>query len=133
VEDDAPPEWATWKSNANHLPEAFYSNKSSSSLSALKQWVMKDPITSADDGLESYQQVELVVLSIGLAFRALWTAQFPEKYADVPAHVIDSPYPFSEYEQLGHMVEELIAGYAETYGSSLSLTVRQITYYTQIG
>ena len=67
--------------------------------------------------------MELVVLSIGLALRALWTAQFPEKYVDAPAHVIDSPYSFSEYEELGHTVEGLIIGYREMYASSLSASV----------
>jgi hypothetical protein len=122
-EDYVPPEWATWQSNDIYLPEAFYSTTSSSSLSALKQWVTQDPITSADNRLASYQQVELVVLSIGLALRALWTAQFPEKYVDAPAHVIDSPYSFSEYEELGNTVEGLIVGYREMYASSFSASV----------
>ena len=60
-------QWAMWQWKVNHLPEAFYSTKSSLSPSAIKQWVMKDPITSADDRLASYQQVEPVVLSIGPA------------------------------------------------------------------
>ena len=84
---------------------------------------MQDPITSADNRLALYQQVELVVLSVGLALRALWTAQFPEKYVDAPAHIINSPYSFSEYEELGHTVEGLIVRYREMYASSLSASV----------
>ena len=64
--------------------------------------------------LASHGQVELVALGCGLAFRALWIAQFPDRYSDVPTHVIDSPYPFSEYEQLSHTIQDLISGYAES-------------------
>jgi hypothetical protein len=73
-----------------------------------------DPIT-ADDMLASYDQVELVILAVGLALRALWIAQFPEQYTDVPAYIIDSPYPFSEFEQMIHNIEDLVTGYAKTY------------------
>ena len=51
-------------------------------------------------------------------------AQFLEKYVDVPAHIINSLYTFSEYEQLRHTVEGLIMGYREAYGSSLSPSVQ---------
>jgi len=74
-----------------------------------------DPITADNNNLASYEQVELVALGFGLAFRALWIAQFPEKYSDVPTHIINSPYPFSEYTQLSHSIQDLLAGYEETY------------------
>jgi hypothetical protein len=122
--EGGPPAWATWESNDNYLPDGFYDHKSSSSLSAFKRWITKDPITAADDALASYQQVELVALAIGLAFRALWIAQFPEKYSNVPDYIINSPYPFSEYEQLSHNVHDIISGYAETYVPLLNLNVR---------
>ena len=76
-----------------------------------------DPITADDNLLASYEQVEHVILATGLAFRALWIVQFPDKYSDVPSYIIDSPYPFSEYEQLSHSVHDLISGYEETYGA----------------
>jgi len=44
-----------------------------------------------------------------------WIAQFPDRYSDVPAHIIDSPYPFSTYEQLSHTVQDLLTGYAESF------------------
>jgi hypothetical protein len=99
------------------LSDAFYAKESSASLAVLHRWVTSDPITDDEDGLAPYAQVEQVILAIGLAFRGLWIAQFPDRYSEVPTHVIDSPYPFSEYDQLSHIVEDLIAGYAETYGS----------------
>ena len=74
-----------------------------------------DPITADGDLLASYQQVELAILAIGFALRRLWIAQFPDQYADIPPHIINSPYPFSEYEQLSHQISDLIAGYADTY------------------
>ena len=52
-------------------------------------------------------------------------AQFPEKYVDVPAHIINSLYPFSEYKELGHTVEGFIVGYREMYVSSLSPSILQ--------
>lgn len=103
-----------WKTNDNYLPNAFYAKKSTSSLSVLKHWIMHDPITVNGDDLTSYKQVELVSLAIGLTFQALWIAQFPNKYVDVPAYVIDSPFLFSEYDQLSHTTQDLIDGYEET-------------------
>jgi hypothetical protein len=86
---------------------------------------MKDPITADGDALASYKQVELVILGFGLAFRALWIAQFPEIYSDVPAYILNSPYPFSEYEQLSHKIENIISGYDETYVQLLRRVVYQ--------
>ena len=108
------PAWATWTSDAHYLPDTFYKKRSPSSLSALMRWISIDPITAEDEMLASYEQVELVILAVGLAFRGLWIAQFPESYSDVPTYIINSPYPFSQYEQLGHQIQDLIAGYAET-------------------
>ena len=112
----AAPAWATWKLDNNYLSDTFYNKKSSASLSALHRWVARDSITD-NDALAPYVQVEQVIQAIGLAFRGLWIAQFPELYSEVPTHVIDSPYPFSEYDQLSHIVEDLIAGFADTYTS----------------
>jgi len=109
-----PPTWASWKSDAPFLPNAFYKPKSSSSLSALMKWLSMDPITADDNTLASYKQVELVILAVGLAFRGLWVSQFPEGYSDVPSYIINSPYPFSQYEQLSHAIDDLISGYADT-------------------
>jgi len=95
-------------------PNTFYKTKSSSSLSALTQWISNDPITANDNALASYKQVKLVILAVGLAFWALWIAQFPEKYSDVPSYIVNSPYPFSEYDQLSNNIHNLIAGYVET-------------------
>jgi hypothetical protein len=87
-------------------------------------WLSMDPITADGNQLASYDQVELIILAVGLAFRALWITQFSEKYSDVPTFVVDSHYPFSEYEQLSHSVQDLISGYAETYVSLLFLLFR---------
>ena len=119
------PAWVSWTSTDNYLSDAFYDTKSSSSLSTFIRWAGTDPITADNDMLASYKQVELVILGFGLAFRGLWIAQFPEGYSDLPAHVINSPYPFSQYEQLGHQIKDLISGYAETYILSLLLTILQ--------
>src|ERR1700683_2267079 len=50
----------------------------------------------------------------GLAFRALWVTQFPGIYSNVPPYILNSSYPFSEYEQLSHRIENIISGYIET-------------------
>ena len=79
------------------------------------RWIGTDPITVDNNFLMSYEQVELVALGFRLAFRALWVAQFPKKYANVPTHIINSPYQFSEYAQLSHGIEDLLSGYADMY------------------
>jgi hypothetical protein len=109
-----PPTWVSWQSADCYLPKEFFDPKSSSSLPAFTQWIETDPITADDGKFASFDQVELVTLGCGLAFRALWIAQFPDRYSDVPAHIIDSPYPFLTYEQLSHMIQDLIAGYVES-------------------
>jgi len=88
-----------------------------------------DPITADSNHLASYEQVELVALGFGLAFRALWIAQFPEKYSDVPTHIINSPYPFLEYAQLSHGIQDLLSGYEETY---VALAMPIYDYYLMI-
>lgn len=125
--EGTPPTWATWDSTENYLPGAFYRKKSPISLSAFKHWISLDPITADGDMLASYKQVELVILAFGLAFRALWVAQFPEKFSDVPTYILKSSYPFSEYEQLSHNVDDLIAGYGETYIPFFSIMIGQYT------
>jgi hypothetical protein len=113
--EESRPAWVTWASDDNYLSANFYNTKSTSSLSTFTRWISQDPITADHDMLASYPQVELVILGLGLAFRALWVAQFPDRYRDVPAHIIDSIYPFSEYEQLSHNIDNLLSGYADTY------------------
>jgi hypothetical protein len=105
----------SWKSDDRYISKAFFNPKSTSSLSAFTQWISMDPITADNNHLASYEQVELVALGFGLAFRALWVAQFPEKYSDVPTHIVNSSYQFSEYDQLSHNIQDLVSGYAETY------------------
>ena len=66
-----------------------------------------------DNDLASYDQIELDILGFGLAFRGVWIVQFEDQYWDVPSYISDSGYPFSEYEQLGHLINNLLSGYAE--------------------
>ena len=115
--EDSPPAWATWESDEKYLPAAFYDVKSTSSLSAQSEfvwWVGNDPITADGDSLASYDQVELIALAFGLAFRALWVAQFPGIYSDVPPYILNSSYPFTKYEQLSHEIENIISRYIDT-------------------
>jgi len=107
--EGTPPAWVTWKSNDNYLPSAFYSKKSSESLSAFMHWISMDRITGDGDMLASYEQVELVILGFGLAFRGIWVAQFLDWFSGVPTYILKGSYPFSEYEQLSHQVDNLIS------------------------
>jgi hypothetical protein len=109
----------------NYLSDAFYDTTSSFSLLTFMQWISTDPITADGGLLASYEQVELAILAIGLALRGLWVAQFPEQYPHVPAHVLNSPYPFSEYHRIGQNVKDLISGYAEVYASLFLPTIQQ--------
>ena len=115
--------WVSWGSKDHYLSEAFFNPKSSSSLSAFTRWIAADPITADTGFLASYEQLELVALGCGLAFRALWIAQVPDNYSDVPTYIMDSPYPFSEYEQLSHNIHDLVSGYAETYVAFLLFNI----------
>jgi hypothetical protein len=110
-----PPAWVSWESDVNYLSDVFYKKESLSSLSALSRWITMDPITEDGNVFASYKQVELVILGVGLTLHGLWVAQFPEKYADVPIYIINSPYPFSKFEQLSHTIQDLIVGYAEMW------------------
>jgi len=123
--EDNPPAWVTWESTDIYLSKDFFNPVSSSSLSAFNRWITMDPITADGDTIASYEQVELVTLGFGLALRALWMAQFPENYTNVPTYMIDSPYPFSEHEQLTHKIQDLISGYAETYVPCRTLIIWQ--------
>ena len=93
----------------------FYDPVSTFSYSAFKCWIKNNPIAADGDSLASYDQVEIVILSFGLAFRVIWIVQFPQQYLDVPTYIINSCYPFSEYDQLSHCIQDLLSGCAETY------------------
>ena len=105
----------SWNSNKSYLPDTFYDPHSSLSCQSFKQWILSNPLTINGDTLASYQQIELVILGLRLAFRGLWIVQFPNDYTDVPLYIISSPYPFTKYEQLSYMIENLISGLAEAY------------------
>jgi hypothetical protein len=113
--EGSPPTWASWASGDSYLSDTFYDPDSSSSLSAFRKWTATDPITADGNMLASYEQVELVILAFGLALRALWAAQFPDEYSQVPTHVLNSPYQFIEYENIGADIKKLISGYTEVY------------------
>ena len=132
--EDSPLAWATWESDKKYLPTAFYDVKSMSSLSAQSEfawWVGNDPIIADGDTLASYDQVELITLAFGLAFRALWVAQFPGIYFNVPPYILNSSYPFTEYEQLSHKIENIISGYIDMYVPSVRLIVNRYPYRIQ--
>ena len=118
--------WVSWKSAHPYQSKGIFNLQSSSSLQAFRHWIDTDPITANTSFLASYKQVELVALGCGLAFRALRIAQFLDRYSNVPAHIINSPYPFSEYEQLSHCIDDLLSGYAKTYVALLLLTILQL-------
>ena len=96
-------------------PRSFYNNDSTSSYSTFKCWILNDPIRADGNALASYQQVEHVILGLGLAFRGIWIVQFPDQYLDVPEYIVKSSYLFTEYDQLSHCIEDLLLGCAEAY------------------
>ena len=108
------PVWITWDSRDGYLLEDFYNLSSTSSYSEFRRWIKNDPLTASNSTLAPYAQVKLVILGLGLAFRAIWIVQFPEQYHNVPAYIVESSYLFSEYEQLSHYAEDLVSGGAET-------------------
>ena len=122
------PPWVTWGSNESYLPPAFYNLTSTSSILAFTRWIERhQPITAgvgSDLLLAPYRQLEVVTLGFGLAFRAIWIAQFPDNYLDVPGYVINSPYAFSEYDGLGHFIKLLIAPHALSYVHPVLYTIQ---------
>jgi hypothetical protein len=121
------PPWVTWGSNDSYLPAAFYDLTSTSSIPAFTRCIEKYQRITADINLNPslvpYLQLELVTLGFGLAFRGIWIAQFPDNYIDVPAYVIDSPYAFSEYGGLSHLINPLLAPHALWYVRPLLHTI----------
>ena len=79
-----------------------------------KCWITNNPLIASDGTLAPYTKVKLVILELGLAFKAIWIVQFPEQYHNVPAYIVESLYPFSKYKQLSHCTEDLASGCAET-------------------
>ena len=108
------PTWITWDSCDGYFSEDFYNPSSTLSYSEFRHWIKNGPLTASDGTLAPYAQVKLVILGLGLAFRAIWIVQFPEQYHNVPAYIVESSYPFSKYEQLSHCAEDLVSGWAET-------------------
>src|SRR5712675_1151851 len=94
------PNWATWTSKRNFLPKTFHAAKGAGSISDLYKWLATDPLTTSEGELSSYTQVEVVILSLGLAMRDVWAVQFPEQLTNVPPHILGSPIAFNEYGQL---------------------------------
>jgi hypothetical protein len=106
------PNWATWTSKMNFLPKAFHSAKGAGSLSNLYTWLATNPMTTSNGELSSYTQVEMVILSLGLAMRDVWAVQFPGELANAPPpHIVKSPFTFNEYGQLSHRAENILNGY----------------------
>ena len=112
--DKSHPAWISWESKDNYLLEGFYDPTSMSSYSEFTCWIRNDPITVGGNNLASYDQIELVILGFGLAFRGVWIIEFQDQYWDVPSYIANSGYPFSKYEQLGHLIEDL-SGFTEVY------------------
>ena len=111
--DESCPAWISWKSKDHYLLEEFYNPSSALSYSEFERWIWNDLITVGDNNLASYDQIELVILGFGLAFRGIWIIQFEDQYQDVPSYISDSGYPFSKYEQLGHLIDNLLSRCAE--------------------
>jgi hypothetical protein len=65
-------------------------------------------------------QVELVILGLGLAFGALQVEPFSEKYFNVTAHIINSIYPFLEYDQLSYNINNLLYDYRNVHLMTLA-------------
>jgi hypothetical protein len=76
------------------------------------KWLAHEPVTTSAKKLASYQTIELVALSIGLAMRDLSAIQFVDNSV-LPAHVINSPLQFRQFETLSHLAENMIVGWED--------------------
>ena len=75
-------------------------------------WLAHEPVTTSAKTLASYQTIELVVLSIGLAMRDLYAIQFQDN-AMLPAHVVNSPLEFRQFETLSHLAADMMIGWED--------------------
>ena len=96
----------------SYLPAAFHAQKGKGSFSDLMSWLSHEPVTTSAKTLASYQTIELVVLSIGLAMRDLLAIQFQENSV-LPVHVVNSPLQFRQFETLSHLAENMIIGWED--------------------
>jgi hypothetical protein len=102
------------------LPPRFHSTGGKGSYSDLIEWLAHEPITTPNKSLASYQTVEIVALSIGLAMRDLEAIQFKDDSV-LPAHVVNSPLQFRMYETLTHCTEDLIRGWEDMWVPKLTV------------
>ena len=98
--DKSYPAWISWKSKDYYLLKGFYDPTFMLSYSESKHWIQNDLITVGGNNLASYDQVGL---GFRLAFRGI--VQCQDQHWDIPFYIANSGYPFSEYEQLGHLIK----------------------------
>jgi hypothetical protein len=106
--------WASWKSLNSFLPPGFHATSGKESYSALVKWLSNEPVTTRDKSLASYQTIETVVLSVGLAMRDIAAIQFQED-STLPTHVVNSPLQFRQYEALSHCTQNILIGWEDMY------------------
>jgi hypothetical protein len=104
--------WASWKFKLSYLPPAFHTHSGKGSFSDLTSWLTHEPVTTSAKKLASYQTIELVALSIGLAMRDLSAIQFSDNSV-LPVHVVNSPLQFRQLESLSHLAENMIIGWED--------------------
>ena len=91
-----PLQWASWELTHRYLPATFHASKGKGLFSELVQWLLHEPVTTLTNKLASYQTIEIVALSIGLAMRDLAAIQFQEN-SILPTHLVNSPLEFRQW------------------------------------
>lgn len=97
-----------------YLPAAFHAKKGKGSFSDLMSWLAHEPVTISAKTLASYQKIELVVLSIGLAMQDLSAIQFQDNSV-LPVHIVNSPLQFWQFKTLSHLTENMIIDWEDLY------------------
>ena len=95
-----------------YLPAAFHTKKRKGLFSDLMSWLAHEPVTTSAKTLASYQTIELVALSIGLAMWDLSAIQFQDNSV-LPGHVVNSLLQFRQFETLSHLTENMIIGWED--------------------
>jgi hypothetical protein len=96
------------------LPAIFYKVKGKGSLSDLFSWLAQQPLVMPDDTLASYETIERVALSVGLAMRDLAAKQFVED-SELPEYMVNSAYEFRQHEKLSDITQDLVSGFDDLY------------------
>ncbi len=114
-----PPTWASWGYPGIDLPSSFHSKEGSDSCIEAITWLQGRPFSDKSKRLIPPQCLEKVILTLGMALRAVKRVQFTDPddgaRAHWPNHVANSPLGFKEFFRLQECTKDF-AEFAQSAG-----------------